>query len=189
MSFDIQTPPSDVYRFRKKQYDKKIRDPGIPEIYGKGYVRDFLSRVETSRSQTVAITFIDLDLFSEINNNFGHVTGDTLIRELAIHLKDSFRPEDVFGRFGGDEFIVIEELSSPPKDQAEETEFQENTIRRIQNSLETFNEHRETKVGLSIGTAIFRPGDRILNTVKTADDRMYAMKEEHHAQMEAVEKI
>lgn len=50
---------------------------------------------------------IDVDGFKEINESYGHLVGDSVLREMAIVLADSIRKIDIFGRYGGDEFVVI----------------------------------------------------------------------------------
>ena len=49
----------------------------------------------------------DIDYFKEINDNFGHQTGDIILKEIANIFRESIRPSDIFGRFGGDEFILL----------------------------------------------------------------------------------
>jgi diguanylate cyclase (GGDEF)-like protein len=56
---------------------------------------------------SLAVLMIDLDWFKEINDTFGHVAGDGILRDLAHRLKTSLRPYDVLGRYGGDEFIAL----------------------------------------------------------------------------------
>jgi len=56
---------------------------------------------------TLAVVMIDLDGFKKINDRFGHVAGDELLRHVSATLKASLRTGDVVGRFGGDEFLVL----------------------------------------------------------------------------------
>ncbi len=53
------------------------------------------------------VLLLDVDRFKEVNDIFGHVEGDRVLREVARQLRESIRPEDVAGRFGGDEFLVV----------------------------------------------------------------------------------
>ena len=55
----------------------------------------------------LAVFFIDLDNFKNVNNNLGHATGDLLLQKVAKHLQHLFREEDTVARLGGDEFLIL----------------------------------------------------------------------------------
>jgi diguanylate cyclase (GGDEF)-like protein len=62
----------------------------------------------------LAVFFLDLDRFKDVNDTLGHATGDSLLEEVAARLKENVRDVDLVGRLGGDEFaIVAEELDTP----------------------------------------------------------------------------
>jgi diguanylate cyclase (GGDEF)-like protein/PAS domain S-box-containing protein len=60
-----------------------------------------------NRERLVAILFLDLDRFKNINDTLGHDVGDALLKEVAVRLKTSVRPGDVISRLGGDEFTIV----------------------------------------------------------------------------------
>ncbi len=55
----------------------------------------------------VVVVFVDLDGFKVVNDTYGHAVGDRMLIEVAARLRESVRPDDVVGRFGGDEFVLV----------------------------------------------------------------------------------
>jgi diguanylate cyclase (GGDEF)-like protein len=68
-------------------------------------------RVEVSRAQRertpLGVIMLDLDHFKLVNDRYGHLVGDTVLREVSRRLQGSMRPYDSVGRFGGEEFVII----------------------------------------------------------------------------------
>src|SRR4051812_20074309 len=65
-----------------------------------------LLRARRSRGQ-VAVLYVDIDWFKEINDLYGHASGDAVLRHVATVLQRAVRPSDTVARFGGDEFVVL----------------------------------------------------------------------------------
>lgn len=79
-------------------------------IYNRGMILDFLGR-EVSRTQrehgNIAVLLCDLDHFKKVNDTYGHLVGDEVLREVAKRLVSSVRSYDIVGRYGGEEFLII----------------------------------------------------------------------------------
>jgi two-component system cell cycle response regulator len=61
----------------------------------------------------LAMLMVDADRFKQVNDDFGHATGDVVLRELAVRLRDRVRREDVVGRWGGEEFVIALPETTP----------------------------------------------------------------------------
>ena len=72
--------------------------------------RDRLTKALASalrRKERVALLFLDLDRFKDINDSFGHSFGDLLLQIIAARFKSGVRKQDTVGRLGGDEFLIV----------------------------------------------------------------------------------
>ena len=141
--------------------------------------RLFIDRLEASialakrNKQKVALMMLDLDNFKVINDSYGHLAGDFLLKAVARRLSATLRKSDTIGRMGGDEFMIIISF---------ETLHNESISAIADKIVKTFDEpiqceRRKIKVTPSIGIAIYPDhGDNtdILN--KRADSAMYSAK-------------
>ena len=119
----------------------------------------------------LAVLFVDLDGFKQINDTLGHAVGDVVLQVVARRLRDAVRSEDALARLGGDEFLVIlEDYAGAAPDDA---------VRRLLATLAQpmFMEGRELRLSASIGVATF-PGDSADadTLVRQADMAMYRVK-------------
>ncbi len=121
----------------------------------------------------VALLFLDLDNFKQINDNYGHQVGDLLLKKVADRLRNVLRTSDVIARMGGDEFVVLLEGDSDPDHAARAADKILDTMRE----KIMLNEH-ELYIKVSIGVAIYPiGGDDAQALLKNADAAMYHAKE------------
>ncbi|MGC2793301.1 MAG: GGDEF domain-containing protein, partial [Candidatus Sulfotelmatobacter sp.] len=125
---------------------------------------------------SLAVMVCDIDGLKKINDSFGHLEGDKLLREFSTRLKDACRGYDYVARMGGDEFVI-----TAPGLTVEAVE--EKTIRLNEAAVDA-GRHTcgRDVVSLSVGTA-FCPEDGydVEALLSEADRRMYSMKQTHHA--------
>jgi diguanylate cyclase (GGDEF)-like protein len=108
-----------IYRFLmggnvEAQYHEEIYRltiiDGLTEIHNKRYLQEFLDR-ESARSERhgrpLSLVLFDIDRFKRINDEWGHMAGDATLRQLAACVKGMVRMEELFARFGGEEFAVV----------------------------------------------------------------------------------
>jgi diguanylate cyclase (GGDEF)-like protein len=133
-------------------------------------------RMKTS----LAVMVCDIDGFKQINDSFGHLEGDKLLREFTARLKEACRGYDYVARMGGDEFVITAPGLTP--DAAVEK------ADRLNQAAIEAGRHTCGRdiITLSVGTA-FCPDDGfdVEKLLAEADRRMYSMKQSHHAQAEA----
>jgi len=118
-----------------------------------------------------SLCLLDIDHFKRINDTYGHSAGDAVLRQFAHCVQHMLRDTDAFGRYGGEEFLLM----LPRTTQEEAQGFAENVRRRV--SQLVFAEIApELAVTVSIGVAEFRRGESIGQTVARADEALYQAK-------------
>jgi diguanylate cyclase (GGDEF)-like protein/PAS domain S-box-containing protein len=123
-------------------------------------------------SKKMALFFIDMDNFKNINDTFGHFTGDKFLIEVAKSIKETLRDEDTLARLGGDEFTVILGDAESVLDIAVVAE---KIVERFKSAV--IIEGREFYTGASIGISIYPDdGTTYEELVKAADTAMYQVK-------------
>jgi len=126
----------------------------------------------SERSGSLAVLFIDLDRFKQINDILGHAMGDRLLKEVGHRLKRLLTEDDLAGRMGGDEFTIV--LTRQPDEQT--------AVLASQEFLNAFRaphqiEDNELFVTASIGVALFpRHGHTVAELLRNADLAMYHAK-------------
>ena len=129
------------------------------------------------KNSKIAVVFLDLDGFKEINDLYGHDAGDALLIELAGRLRDNLRSSDLIARLGGDEFLVVlEEVHDKAPVEIVANKLLAETVRPY--SLPGRGTNAPASVTASIGISIF-PDDAAdaPALIKHADMAMYAAKQ------------
>lgn len=129
-------------------------------------------RLMTAAGASFGLIFLDLDNFKKVNDHYGHVTGDALLKKVANSLLDCVAPRDSVARLGGDEFLVI-----VTADQQQEVELvAERILRMMKKSVKL--DRAEVYSGCSMGISLFPVhGTTFEELVRCADTAMYAAKE------------
>jgi diguanylate cyclase (GGDEF)-like protein/PAS domain S-box-containing protein len=120
------------------------------------------------KDKLLAIAIFDIDFFKKINDNYGHDIGDNVLIEFVSEIKKFSREEDLFIRWGGEEFLYLVEVSS------------QNDFYKILNHLRKLieNHHFEVvdKLTVSIGGSFYRKNEDIKDSIKRADLALYEAK-------------
>ena len=128
------------------------------------------------QSLKMAVLFIDLDGFKNINDTHGHDVGDELLQQVAIRLQGCVRSSDTVVRFGGDEFVLLLTGLHSPNEAAYVAE---KVLRLMQKEFELSKGKSKTSafIGCSIGIAMYpNDGDNDTELLKIADTMMYKVK-------------
>jgi diguanylate cyclase (GGDEF)-like protein len=167
---------NDVDQLREYQYFVATHDvlTGLPnrQLFED---RAHKALAQAQRDQgALAIGFIDLDRFKQVNDTFGHAIGDALLRAVGQLLSESVRGTDTVARVGGDEFLL---LLAPLRQNAEAEASA--TVHRLREKIGALREidGRELRVSASVGLSFFPTHGRTLDSLLIcADQAMYAAK-------------
>jgi diguanylate cyclase (GGDEF)-like protein len=137
----------------------------------------FIDRLQLSlarakrQANKVAILFVDLDGFKDINDAFGHAFGDELLIAVSERLRTNLRAQDTVARFGGDEFVL---LLDPVADAADATTLANRIVADLRRPIVVRG--REVAVGASMGVAVSDGSEPIDRLLQDADRAMYVAK-------------
>ena len=162
---------NDSLRMASRQ-DPLTRLPNRAHLYE--HLAEVIEECRTYRRQA-GLVFIDYDRFKEVNDRFGHASGDFLLVELSKRLRASIRGSDFVARLGGDEFIVVLE----PLDDARQVIHLTDRIRIALDQPVQLPGARMDSISVTMGVAIFPDhADGAEGLIRAADKAMYRAKSE-----------
>ena len=122
---------------------------------------------------SLAVMFLDIDRFKDVNDSLGHPVGDELLVAMARRMRSRLRESDTLARLGGDEFLVVLEDVQRPEDAADVAQ----ALIRLQDSPITLPSGHEVYVGVSIGISLYpTDGNTTTELIRQADAAMYQAK-------------
>jgi diguanylate cyclase (GGDEF)-like protein len=148
---------------------------GLTGLYNRkafGLRIDSTLRRTSKTGERFSLILFDVDRFKAINDTFGHVAGDKVLKKVAECLRGSFRENDFIARYGGDEFAVLIEKMDRPMALERVENFRKNL------SKVRFVSHKkgELRLTVSSGVAEARPDDTPETLIERADQAMYDEK-------------
>ncbi|MBM4779236.1 MAG: GGDEF domain-containing protein [Archangiaceae bacterium] len=149
---------------------------GLTQINNRRFFDEAIER-EISRSRrynrTLSLVLIDVDHFKRINDTFGHLAGDAVLKEVASAIKKRIRKEDLLARYGGEEFAVL----TPEVDQKGALAMAEKVRKVVEKHEFNFDAER-IPVTISCGVSTLgKKGDGAEALVQRADEKLYEAKE------------
>ena len=165
---------------RRKQIEIKLsnfaNNDSLTNIYNRRKIEE-LCENELKRSERyeneLSLIFFDINDFKIINDRLGHHKGDEVLIKIANIISQNIRSSDYFGRWGGDEFLIV-----LPQTNISKTK---NIIETLENKLKDsdFNLDKNMKISCSFGLAEYEKNDTLDSLLRKADDSMYKIKNDY----------
>lgn len=134
-------------------------------------IREQMEQVATSKD-SMLIAFIDIDNLKVINDTFGHIEGDILLRSVATVIKNTLASKDIICRYGGDEFLAALPGAS--------TKDMQGIKNRLEHAISNYNKHSLKKYGINVSIGFsecsIKNCRNIEELIQEADSKMYDSK-------------
>ncbi len=156
---------------KSKYYERKATFDELTNIFNRTKFNEYMKdeiEICKRRELPLCVILFDIDKFKSINDTYGHLIGDEVLKKLANIVKSTIRKTDIFARWGGEEFILL--LPKVKIDMAK------NIAENIRENIEKSSFPEVGKVTCSFGVSQFRYGDNQETFVKRADEALYRAK-------------
>jgi diguanylate cyclase (GGDEF)-like protein len=160
-------------KYHEEIYKMTIVD-GLTQIHNKRYLFEALDRelIRARRyDRQLSLLIFDIDFFKTINDQYGHLAGDHVLRELARIVQERIRRDEVFARYGGEEFVIV----LPETPLAGGVALAENLRGRVETHPFAFQGER-IPVTISVGCAMLAEERTAAELIQRADDKLYEAK-------------
>lgn len=155
----------------RQQSSKKAFTDGLTGVYNRNKLEEIFE-YETNRikrhPQALSLAILDIDHFKDINDKYGHLTGDEILIMLAQNLKANIRQSDTFVRWGGEEFVIL----------FSNTDLEEARIssEKFKNIIEKLEHEKKIKITASFGVTLYKEADTLTTLLERADKALYTAK-------------
>jgi diguanylate cyclase len=155
---------------------ESLTDP-LTSLSNRKFFDQALAKAATEaalQGQTLSLLMTDIDHFKTFNDTFGHLTGDQVLRLVALSVKQNVKGQDIAARYGGEEFAII-----LPNTALRASVTVAEHIRRAVMSKELMKRSTGEHLGrvtISVGVAVLRPRDTVQSLIGRADACLYAAK-------------
>jgi diguanylate cyclase (GGDEF)-like protein len=160
-------------KYHEEIYRMTIVD-GLTQIHNKRYLFEALDKelIRARRyDRQLSLLIFDIDYFKNINDQYGHLAGDHVLRELARIVQERIRRDEVFARYGGEEFVI----ALPETSLQGAVTLADNLRARVETHGFSFQGER-IPVTISIGCAVLGEEKNAADLIQLADDKLYEAK-------------
>jgi len=171
---------------QRRLYESATRD-ALMGIHNKQYFLDSLDAAFAHafrRNRPLSVLMLDVDRFKQVNDSFGHLAGDHVLKAIAALVEPTMRAEDVLARFGGDEFVLLLVESS----QEAASLVAERIREKVESGAVSYGGH-QVEVTVAAGVATFSGGNytSARGLLEAADEALYRAKSEGRNRTVSVE--
>ena len=163
-----------INELRIKELEKIALTDSLTLLANRNFInREIKNRFEEQKrfEPTFGLLFMDIDNFKEVNDTYGHDVGDKVLKLIANTIISNARPFDLYGRWGGEEFIgIIRNINS------EELKSLGNRLIRLISASSILHESENLSVTISIGATLANEHDTIESLIKRSDTLLYRSK-------------
>ena len=171
--YDLENKIKHISQLQENEkilYEKATVD-SLTQLYNRDKFKvlfDFMVKKSSREGHIVVLAVLDIDYFKQVNDTYGHLIGDMILREIAKILKDNLRKSDIVARWGGEEFIVAMAVKKTQE---------ANTV--LQKLIETIANHTFETVGqvtCSCGYTFYKEHEDNDTVFQRADEALYQAK-------------
>uniref|UniRef100_A0A7V5XIA0 diguanylate cyclase n=1 Tax=Thermodesulfobacterium geofontis TaxID=1295609 RepID=A0A7V5XIA0_9BACT len=164
-----------------KNFPELIFIDPLTEVNNRAYLNIIKTKIKKI-SGPATVLMVDIDNFKDINDTFGHVVGDKVLKRLSQTLRKNVKITDEVIRYGGEEFLVIAYRCN-----LEEGKILAERLRRKIENIRFNKKEPKFKITVSIGLSIYEPQEDFLTAIEKADKAMYKAKQKGKNRVEVFE--
>jgi len=160
-----------VVRLHEEELEHEVNFDALTQIYNRRMFTNYFEQkisYAKEHKETFVFAICDIDFFKKINDTYGHLVGDIVLKELAQLMKSRIRKGDIVARWGGEEFVLVLDVGA---------EMGKKIIENLRKHIATTLFSEVGSVSCSFGMTELREDDSVDTIIQRADDALYEAKE------------
>jgi diguanylate cyclase len=176
LQHNLEATRSEVEHLRSEveQHRREALIDPLTGLFNRRAMEQLLGEYLASRTDTIAMLVLDIDLFKEVNDTYGHAVGDVVLRHVADAIRKCVRGEDIAVRFGGEEFVIL-----LPRTSLQGAMIVAETLRHRIEEMRLVRRQdnlRLRPITASLGVSVLHPEDDAESLFHRADQALYVSK-------------